>query len=442
MAYVIAICGAGGKTTLCENLAKKYADENKKVCIITTTHMWAYDDVINVDDAYKSEYKSGQIYTFGKLDRDSEKIEYVGDDIYKELCDEFDYIIVEADGSKSMPLKIPYGIDGDKIEPVIPLNVNEIIIVVGLQSIGREIGSVCHRFDEFYGKDEYLTNNNINHQTIVTNDLIDNFVNHYYYESLKNKFPNVDIKIYKNDFANAGFEKAGVIKNIKVKKLCLSLCASGFSKRFENGNKLFSTIPLDSISKLTSEDINNSKSNDNKLLYELMIDKLLSAKEIIEDKFVKNLNYRDLKIDISVVTQYDEIINDDKYIDKVIMIKNNNADNGLSSSIKLTIDKFYDYDAVVFINADLPLLKTSEITNFVYQSVLNNSGIASMYTDKPMNPAYFEKEYFDEILKISGDTGPKELFKKYKKELYKYHIDKKYLFDIDTVSDLEKLKKM
>ena len=40
MAYVIAVCGSGGKTTYCKNVAKTFADENKKVCILTTTHMW------------------------------------------------------------------------------------------------------------------------------------------------------------------------------------------------------------------------------------------------------------------------------------------------------------------------------------------------------------------------------------------------------------------
>lgn len=30
MAYVIAVCGSGGKTTLCKTIAAKYAKENKK----------------------------------------------------------------------------------------------------------------------------------------------------------------------------------------------------------------------------------------------------------------------------------------------------------------------------------------------------------------------------------------------------------------------------
>ena len=44
MAYVVAVCGAGGKTTYCKNLAKEYIDSGKSVCITTTTHMWNDQD--------------------------------------------------------------------------------------------------------------------------------------------------------------------------------------------------------------------------------------------------------------------------------------------------------------------------------------------------------------------------------------------------------------
>ena len=34
MAYVICVCGAGGKTTYCFEKAREYAKNNKKVCFI------------------------------------------------------------------------------------------------------------------------------------------------------------------------------------------------------------------------------------------------------------------------------------------------------------------------------------------------------------------------------------------------------------------------
>ena len=52
---------------------------------------------------------------------------------------------------------------------------------------------------------------------------------------------------------------------------------------------------------------------------------------------------------------------------------------------------------------------------------------------------YFEKEYFNEILKIEGDKGPRELLDNNIKDLYRYYIDPNQLFEIDTKEDLYKL---
>ena len=360
-------------------------------------------------------------------------------------------MIIEADGSRSMPMKIPRislnDLNEETIvvknsEPMLPKNVNEIIIVVGMESIGREIGAVCHRFYEFYGNDKYLDKNYIKSDTIVTEELLDDFVKHYYYEPLSEKFENANIKIHKNQFKNK-------LDNFK---LGIVLLAAGFSKRFGT-NKLLININNCHNNELQYRRGERLRSPHNrceafrahKKLYQLMIDKLLNARNILqkrindECKLKKSININILNIDISVISQYDDILNDKNYIDKVIMIKNDNAYNGQSESIKIGTDYFKNYDAIIFVNADMPYLSENEIANFIYLSILNNTGIAAMYSGGYKNPAYFEKKYFDEILKISGDRGPRELFEKYKMEVYKYYISDKYLIDIDTYDDFIKM---
>ena len=49
------------------------------------------------------------------------------------------------------------------------------------------------------------------------------------------------------------------------------------------------------------------------------------------------------------------------------------------------------------------------------------------------------REYFDDLMALSGDKGARELFDKYKMNVYKYYISDKYLLDIDTKEDLEKV---
>ena len=48
-----------------------------------------------------------------------------------------------------------------------------------------------------------------------------------------------------------------------------------------------------------------------------------------------------------------------------------------------------------------------------------------------------EKNYFEELSKISGDVGAKELLQKSIKKLYKYFINPKYLVDVDEPKDFE-----
>jgi probable selenium-dependent hydroxylase accessory protein YqeC len=62
-----------------------------------------------------------------------------------ELCAYADYVLVEADGSKHLPIKAH-----DFYEPVIPKGANRTILVVGASGLGNEISKVVHRHPIFF----------------------------------------------------------------------------------------------------------------------------------------------------------------------------------------------------------------------------------------------------------------------------------------------------
>ena len=70
------------------------------------------------------------------------KIASLPEEIYKQACEFADIVLVEADGSKHMPVKFPAA-----HEPVIPENVNEIQVVMGLHAIGHPFCEVSHRLE-------------------------------------------------------------------------------------------------------------------------------------------------------------------------------------------------------------------------------------------------------------------------------------------------------
>ena len=104
---ITAVVGFGGKTTLIKELAKQYTSQGKKVFVTTTTHMLIEEDTLLTDDAdvIIAELKSKGYAMAGVAD--GIKIKALSDDTYAKVCEYADVVLVEADGSKKMPLKYP-----------------------------------------------------------------------------------------------------------------------------------------------------------------------------------------------------------------------------------------------------------------------------------------------------------------------------------------------
>ena len=59
---------------------------------------------------------------------------------FSDLADIADYVLVEADGAKRLPLKAHA-----EHEPVIPTCTNRVVYVVGIDGVGVPISQACHR---------------------------------------------------------------------------------------------------------------------------------------------------------------------------------------------------------------------------------------------------------------------------------------------------------
>ena len=141
--YVIAVVGAGGKTTRIKHLTDKYVRQGKRVLITTTTHMYQEPGMILNDNLEDIRHQlDNQSYCICGMPVKEIKFGPLPDNIYEQACQLADIVLVEADGSRHMPIKFPAG-----NEPVIPCNVNEIQVVMGLHAIGQPFAKVSHRLD-------------------------------------------------------------------------------------------------------------------------------------------------------------------------------------------------------------------------------------------------------------------------------------------------------
>ena len=178
----ICVVGSGGKTTLIKKLAKRYIKENKTVFVTTTTHMFIEEDTLLTDDAdtiiHQLQEKG---YAMAGIE-EGEKIKALSRQTYEGVCAFADVVLVEADGSKQLPLKYP-----NATEPVIPENTDEIIVVCGLNAIGKQAKDVCHRLELV------KTCLGIQDDTVITASHIQQLVIAGYLTPLSAAYPNVKI---------------------------------------------------------------------------------------------------------------------------------------------------------------------------------------------------------------------------------------------------------
>ena len=179
---IIAVVGSGGKTTLLKKLAAQYREDGKTVFVTTTTHMFMEEDTLLTDDAdviiHRLKEKG---YVMAGIP-EGEKIKALSRQTYDTVCSFADIVLVEADGSKGLPLKYP-----NASEPVIPENTDEIIVVCGLNAIGQPAKNVCHRLE--------LVKSclDIQDDTEMTASHVQKLVTDGYLKPLRAAYPNVKI---------------------------------------------------------------------------------------------------------------------------------------------------------------------------------------------------------------------------------------------------------
>ena len=135
-----AFVGAGGKTTLIHRQAAQYRAAGKRVFVTTSTHMFIEPDTVLSDDADTIIAELNRRgYVMAGIP-EGEKIRSLSPETYERVCAHADVVLIEADGSNRKPIKFP-----NSTEPVLYENVEEIVVVCGLQALGRPLMEVAHR---------------------------------------------------------------------------------------------------------------------------------------------------------------------------------------------------------------------------------------------------------------------------------------------------------
>ena len=141
---VTSVIGSGGKTSLLAALARELPGT---VVLTTTTHILPFADVplvtsADADDVRAALAESRVVCVGSQAEKDGKLVTpSLGIDALTSLAD---YVLVEADGARRLPLKAhaPW-------EPVIPVCSNRTILVLGASGLGHPVREKVHRPEIF-----------------------------------------------------------------------------------------------------------------------------------------------------------------------------------------------------------------------------------------------------------------------------------------------------
>lgn len=138
---VTALIGGGGKTSTMYALAEELRKKGS-VIVCTSTHILCPPQYPYLP-RLSEKLAFGEVVSTGTLD--GHKLS-TPEQSFSELTKYADYVLVEADGSRQLPLKA-YA----SHEPVIPKEANTVLVLIGVDGLGKPISNVAHR-QELYAK--------------------------------------------------------------------------------------------------------------------------------------------------------------------------------------------------------------------------------------------------------------------------------------------------
>ncbi len=166
---IISIIGAGGKTTLMYALANAYAKDKQKVLVTTTTHIYkpANDTQIDNLEQLHKKWQQNSYAVAGVETKD--KLKALEKSTLTQYMKDADVVLIEADGAKGLPCKV-----ANTSEPVIIKESNVVIMVLGLDALGKRMRDVCFRCElamDLLGEDRDHIMNEEDFLTIIRNQL-------------------------------------------------------------------------------------------------------------------------------------------------------------------------------------------------------------------------------------------------------------------------------
>ncbi|MGH4124530.1 MAG: molybdenum cofactor cytidylyltransferase [Clostridium sp.] len=126
------------------------------------------------------------------------------------------------------------------------------------------------------------------------------------------------------------------------------------------------------------------------------------------------------------------------------VVKNQNANKGISESIKLGVMQAVQTDGYMFFTADQPFLDVDTVKGLIREFIQNPSYIIVPRCDSRRgNPVIFPYSFKEDFLQLQGDIGGKLIINKNLDKVKFVEISDSWgLFDVDTNENYEYILKL
>lgn len=441
----VAFVGAGGKSTAMFTIARELLANqsgitpNKAVLVTTTTHLGSWQAKL-ADRTLLINSPSG----LSKLEKDLQNgiTLLIGGEVKNRLSglstgllnqvyrlseNHKMPLLIEADGSKTRPLKAPA-----KHEPTIPEFINTVVVVVGLTGLSQPCSSEwVHRPEIFAELSGLYLGDMISVESIV------NFLRNKE-GGLKNIPPDARKVLLLNQADNIFLQSQGKDISEQLTQVFQSIVIASLGREINEGGKKFL-----------------KEQGDIHAVVEPIAGIVLAAggssrfgqpKQILpwkKEPIVRHVIYTAMKAGLNpivvVVGSSNEAVQNAITDMPVRIVNNRNWKTGISSSIQEGINELpKEVGGAFFLQADQPQVSLPLIKSMVELHQKNLAPIISpLINGQSGTPVLFDAKTFKDLYILRGDTGGKALFSQYPVEWMPWH-DINQLIDIDTPSDYQK----
>jgi molybdenum cofactor cytidylyltransferase len=128
---------------------------------------------------------------------------------------------------------------------------------------------------------------------------------------------------------------------------------------------------------------------------------------------------------------------------KLEIVVNHRYHEGQSTSLKIGLSRIkQDFAAVMYLLADQPMINSDTIDYLLEELHASAKDICvPLFKGRRGNPAIFKRSVYDEIMRVEGDIGARDLINRIPERVLLAEIKDPLCFcDIDSPEDLKNLK--